>query len=429
MRLKFFPAPGGRISAAGWLLLCSSLLLAPIAWHSTFALTFLASLCVMVIFSLSYNLLFGEAGMMSFAHAVFAGLASYATIHALVALGANGGTTVIAAALLPLVGGLVGALFGVVFGYVVTQRAGIPFAMITIGISELLFIAATTFTGFFGGEAGVGGSRVIGSPLFGIDFGSALQMYYLTAVWAVVVALAVRHIASTPLGRLSNAVRDSAERVSFLGYDPVRVRFKIFWISCFFAGISGALGAMNSEFVAAESVHVFRSGGVLLSVFIGGTYGVLGPFVGAIIYTLFSVLLSHYSAAWMFYLGVFFLLIVLFLPKGISSVLAIWIALTKYERRILLPSAIQFGAALLIAVVPLVITVEGLYAASSSAVNSTRLGQIALSYEPTGVAYWAWAALAWVLVGTLIAVCVQRLNLAKSVAAEQATTSSNGAVR
>ena len=133
--------------------------------------------------------------------------------------------------LLPLVGGLGGAFFGVLFGYVTTRKAGTTFAMITLGIGEMVFASSLMFPDFFGGEGGVSTNRVVGNAVLGITYGPGRQVYYLIAVWCLLSMIAMYAWTQTPLGRIANAVRDNrrAGRVRWLrhpartlpGDDPV----------------------------------------------------------------------------------------------------------------------------------------------------------------------------------------------------------------
>jgi branched-chain amino acid transport system permease protein len=118
---------------------------------------------------------------------------------------------------------------------------------------------------------------------------------------------------------LLNAVRDNPERVEFIGYNPHRVRYSAFIIAGFFAGISGGLGALNFEIVNAEVVGAARSGGYLLFTFLGGATFFFGPIVGAILMVLAFVLLSELTKAWLLYLGAVFMLMVMYAPGGIAS--------------------------------------------------------------------------------------------------------------
>jgi len=301
----------------------------PLIFRSGFAITLLSQMGILIVFALSYNMIFGQGGMLSFGHAVYSGLGAFFAIHALNWVGA--GTLPLPVSLIPLVGGLFGALFGVIFGYVTTKKSGTPFAMITLGLGEMVFAASLMFPGFFGGEGGISSDRVVGAPVLGISYGPAIQVYYLIAVWCFVSMIAMFAFSHTPLGRISNAVRDNPERAEFLGYNTQRVRYLVLIASAFFAGISGGLAAINFEIVTAENVSALRSGGVLLAAFIGGAMFFFGPVIGSVIFVLFAVALSEWTKAWQFYLGVFFVLMVMYAPGGVASLILMNLRVAKYR--------------------------------------------------------------------------------------------------
>jgi branched-chain amino acid transport system permease protein len=299
-------------------------IVAPLAFPQSFALTLLTQMGSFIIFALSYNMLLGQGGMLSFGHAVYSGLGAYIAVHALNLIGK--GAFPYPVTLLPLIGGLAGLLFGLLFGYVTTKRSGTTFALISLGINEMVFACVLTFPGFFGGEAGISTNRTVGQPFLGITgmpvtYGPAIQVYYLVAFWCFLSMIAMYALTQTPLGRMVNAVRDNPERAEFVGYDTQKLRFLQLALSGFFAGVSGALACINFEIVSAENVSALRSGGVLLAVFIGGAPFFFGPILGAVVFILFVSALSNLTSAWQLYLGLFFLVMVLYAPGGIASLI------------------------------------------------------------------------------------------------------------
>lgn len=293
------------------------LLVAPKLWTSGFALTMLSQIGVAIIVCLSYNMLLGQGGMLSFGHAVYAGLGSYLAIHTLNQVGA--GTLGLPVSLVPLVGGLGGLAFAMLLGYVSTKKAGTTFAMITMGVGELVWSMSLMLPEFFGGEGGVSSNRVVGQPVMGITFGPQVQLYYLIAVYCFVCTALMYAFTRTPLGRMLNAVRDNPERVEFIGYSTQRIRYIAFMIAGFFAGIGGGLGALNFEIVTAEVVGAHRSGAYLLFVFLGGATFFFGPILGAVLMVIALVLLSELTTAWLLYLGLVFLFMVMYAPGGLAS--------------------------------------------------------------------------------------------------------------
>jgi branched-chain amino acid transport system permease protein len=305
----------------------------PLIFQSGYARTLLSQMGILIIFALSYNMLLGQSGMLSFGHAVYSGLGAYFAIHAMNLIG--DGRLSWPVTLLPLIGGLAGVFFGVVLGYVTTKKAGTPFAMITLGLGELVFSCSLMFPAFFGGEGGISGNRTVGGPILNIagwTLGPQVQVYYLIVIWCFACMAAMYAYTHTPLGRIANAVRDNPERAEFIGYNTQRVRWLVLILSAFFAGIAGGLSAINFEIVTAENVSAIRSGGVLLAAFIGGVAFFFGPILGAIVFTMFAVALSEFTKAWQLYLGVFFVLLVMFAPGGLSSLILMNLRVLKFRK-------------------------------------------------------------------------------------------------
>ncbi len=251
------------------------LIAAPLLFPSSLARSILAQIGYLGIICLSYNLLLGQGGMLSFGHAVYTGLGSFMAIHAM--NWAGQGTLMIPLIWVPLVGGLAGLLCAALLGFISTRKSGTTFAMITLGLGELVAAMALMFPQVFGGEGGITANRVYGDGFFGFRFGPALQVYYLIAAYAFVCTAALFAFTGTPLGKLLNAVRDNPERVAFLGHNPQRVRYAAFTIAGGFAGVGGALAAINFEIVTgADSFSMARSGSFLLFTFLGGATFFLG---------------------------------------------------------------------------------------------------------------------------------------------------------
>ena len=253
-----------------WLLMPIVILVLPHIFDSTSALTLMGQMGIAIIFAIAFNMLLGQGGMLSFGHAVYFGLAGYATMHFVNMMG-DETIGYFPVSLTPLIGGLVGLFFGVLIGYVSTRKAGTTFAMISLGFVEMAVAMVFVLTTFFNGEEGIQGNRVVGPEPFGITFGPDIQVYYLIGIWCVIATLAMFAITKTPFGRMSNAVRDNPERAQFVGYNTQRVRWLAFSLSSFFAGLAGALYAINFEHIGFEAMGVEHSGEVLFMAYIGGT--------------------------------------------------------------------------------------------------------------------------------------------------------------
>lgn len=313
-----------------WGVFALLLLMAPKVFTSNLSISMLAQMGIAIIACLSYNMLLGQGGMLSFGHAVYTGLGSYMAIHAL--LRVSEGMMNMPVSLIPIVGGLAGLVFAILFGYVTTKKAGTTFAMITLGIGELVFAMSLMFSEFFGGEAGITADRMVGDPVMGISYGPNIQVYYLIAVYTFVCVALMFAFTRTPLGRILNAVRDNPERVEFIGYNTQMVRYLAFIIAGFFAGISGGLAAIQFEIVTAEVVGPVRSGGYLLFTFLGGATFFFGPIIGGVLMVLAFVLFSEITKAWLLYLGLIFLFMVMYAPGGIASLIMMNLRVAAFGR-------------------------------------------------------------------------------------------------
>lgn len=313
-----------------WALFALLLLMAPKVFTSNLSISMLAQMGIAIIACLSYNMLLGQGGMLSFGHAVYTGLGSYMAIHAL--LRVSEGMMNMPVSLIPIVGGLAGLFFAILFGYVTTKKAGTTFAMITLGVGELVFAMSLMFSEFFGGEAGITADRMVGDPVMGISYGPNIQVYYLIAVYTFVCVALMFAFTRTPLGRILNAVRDNPERVEFIGYNTQMVRYLAFIIAGFFAGISGGLAAIQFEIVTAEVVGPIRSGGYLLFTFLGGATFFFGPIIGGVLMVLAFVLFSEITKAWLLYLGLIFLFMVMYAPGGIASLIMMNLRVAAFGR-------------------------------------------------------------------------------------------------
>ncbi|RBA23468.1 branched-chain amino acid ABC transporter permease [Herminiimonas fonticola] len=367
-----------------------TLLIAPLIFNKGASLSLLCQMGTFIILALSYNMLLGQGGMLSFGHAVYSGLGAFCAIHALNLAAA--GSVAIPVTLIPLVGGVAGLFFGALFGYVTTKKSGTTFAMITLGIVELVFACSLMFPKFFGGEGGISTNRVIGEAFFGISYGPQIQVYYLIAFWLFICTIAMFAFTQTPLGRIINAVRDNPERAEFIGYDPQWVRYLVLMFSAFFAGISGGLTALNFEIVSAENVSALRSGAILLFTVIGGAGFFFGPLIGAILGVFLTVMLSDFSSAWQLYFGVFFLLIVMYAPGGIAGLIMQIPALIRSGKiRYVLP---QLGLTLfagLLMTTGFVMMVEMLYHLTLNAANGSGMQLFGFAVDTAQVYCWLFA--------------------------------------
>ncbi len=385
---EFKPVNVGRIVL--WSLYALVLAVVPLIFDSSLSQTLLSQMGIAIIVCLSYNMLLGQGGMLSFGHAVYSGMGAFLAIHTLNRVSDG---LALPVSLIPVVGGLASMAVAVVLGWVTTKKAATPFAMITLGVGELVWAMALMFPEFFGGEGGVSGNRVAGSKPFGISYGPQIQLYYLIAVYTFVCTALMYAFTRTPLGRMLNAVRDNPERVEFVGYNTQVVRYLAFVIAAFFAGISGGLAALNFEIVTSEVVSGYRSGAYLLFTFLGGATFFFGPILGAVLMVLAFVLLSEFTKAWLLYLGMIFLLMVVYAPGGVASLIMMNLRLALFGfLRKLWVSYLALAATALVALCGAAVMIEMVYHLQLNPALGPELVFMGAQLNAKGINSWFGAA-------------------------------------
>jgi branched-chain amino acid transport system permease protein len=389
-------APFGALARNGaWVVAAAVLISMPFIFRSGTAITVMSLMGIAIIFSLSYNILLGQTGLLSFGHAVYYGLGGYMAVHAMKIVIANG--LPIPLPLIPLIGGIAGLLFAALFGWLSTKRSGTAFAMISLGLAELIGSSALILRGFFGGEEGVTVDRTKLIRIFEWSFGPQVQVYYLIAAWCLICAFLMYALTRTPLGRMSNAVRDNPERVQFVGYDPRMVRFLAFCLSGFFAGIAGALATINFEIANSALFGAVQSGTVLLATFMGGAGFFFGPVIGAILVVYLQLMLSDLTSVWQLYFGLLFIAMVMFAPFGLAGLIMmhrqLWRAGTLLR---VLPAYLLALAPLLVMLAGAILIVEMFHHMAVKAAEGPGMEFAGIRFQTNSIGPW--------LVGVLMAV-------------------------
>jgi branched-chain amino acid transport system permease protein len=377
-----------------WIATAIALLALPYIFSSGGSLTTFSLIGTSIMFSLSYNILLGQTGMLSFGHAVYYGLGGFATIHGMNLIA--GSKLPVPLPLVPLIGGITGLFFAAIFGWVPTRRSRTAFAMISLGVAELVASSSLILRSFFGGEAGISANRTKLLPVFDWNFGPQIQIYYLVAFWTLLAVVAMYALTRTPFGRMCNAVRDNPERVQFVGYDPHVIRFLAFCIAGFFAGIAGALTAINFEIANAAYLGAMQSGVVLMATYIGGPGFFIGPIVGAIFVTYLLLALSDLTAVWQLYFGLFFISVVMFAPGGISGLLM------KHRPLVRAGTLFTVLRAYLVALVPTLTMIAGLILAIEIVAQHTVNAGEDPNTKAFGVRFNAASPLIWLLAVALV---------------------------
>lgn len=298
------------------LLVAIAVIFATLPWWAGAAVqNIMTKVLVAGLFAMSFNLVWGQAGLLSFGQAAYFGIGTFAAIFG---MGVGGAEPILPLPLIPLVGALAGLVIGLVAGWFSTMRSGIYFAMITFAFAELLNAIAYQWDAVFGGEAGVRARRTD----FGLmSFQSTESVYLLTFFWLVVAVLAIWWLQRSPFGQVMKGLREREDRLAFIGYDTHLVKTAAFCLAAFFSGLAGALLAITNESANVSLFAAHQSTQVVLNTIIGGSGIFFGPFFGAAFTTLFGYYAAAWTTHWPLYLGLLFMAVVLFAPQGIGGVL------------------------------------------------------------------------------------------------------------
>jgi branched-chain amino acid transport system permease protein len=264
-------------------------------------------LFIFAIVAMSLDLLLGFTGLMSLGHAAFFGLGAYVVIVL--------GTLFDLNAWLGVALGIgASALAALVIGYFCVRASGIPFLMLTLAFSQLIYSVALKWRDVTGGSDGIG--LAVKPSLFGFTLSNSLTMYFVALFFFVLCFLGLRRLVSSPLGRVFIGIRENEARMLAIGYATRRYKLAAFTIGGAVAGLAGGLYAIFNGFISPDAVYWSASGDILIMVMLGGAGTLLGPVFGATAFLLMKNLVSTYSEHWLAIIGVVFVACVLFFPGG-----------------------------------------------------------------------------------------------------------------
>jgi branched-chain amino acid transport system permease protein len=280
--------------------------------YSQYEVYLATKIVVWVLFAMSFNLVLGYGGMMSFGHAAFFGAAAYTC--ALLMVKAKWPS-------IPayLIAPFVAALIGLIVGYFSVRITGaFYFATLTLSFSMLLYILVFKWRSFTFGDDGIQGIPV---PELISTQESYINCYFFAIVVTLVCLYILWRIVNSPFGLILRTLREDPDRAAFIGVNVNRYRLVAFVISAFFSGIAGVLYMSLEASLAPDILFWSSSGEVILMGLVGGMHVFLGPAVGATIMVLLNSLLTSYTQHWGMFLGITLILIVLFFPEGVLGVL------------------------------------------------------------------------------------------------------------
>jgi len=383
-----------------WIIAAVFLILMPYIFTSNSAITIMNKMAVTIIFALAYNMLLGQGGMLSFGHAVYMGVGGFACVHI---MNVDDFFANLPLPILPLFGGLFGMGLATIVGAFSTRSAGTVFAMISLGVGELIAACSIIIVAFFGGEEGISGDRTYGLPFFGVEFLQQIEVYYLIVFWLMVSTLLMYLFSRTPVGRMANAVRDNPERAEFLGYSARSVRFYSFVASGFFAGIAGGLFAINYEILTEGNLNLSASGVILLITFLGGVGFFFGPIIGAIVFTLLQTVLSLQTELWQLYVGALFVATVMYFPGGLAGLIMMHTPAARLGKlKLLLVPYIKTLIPGILGVFGIAALIEMVFHARHGAVGEEEMTLFWITFNTHGVLPWI-VAIAVTVVGLWLA--------------------------
>jgi len=268
---------------------------------------------VLGLAAMSVNFLLGFTGVLSFGHAAYFGLGAYGAGFALKFLAPSTPLSLIAGTLL---GGLAGALLGTL----IVRRRGVYFAMVTIAFGQVFYYIAFQWSSVTGGDDGLRGfsRQPLDLGAFKIDILSNADNFYYFVLFCFAIAVAVMgFILRSPFGRTMLAIRENERRARFLGIPIERHIWIVFTLSCFFMGFAGALYALLNNFADPHGLHYSQSGDFVMMAVMGGMRSFWGPLLGAAVFVVLQDYLSSVTVNWMSFVGLLFVLVVLFFPRGL----------------------------------------------------------------------------------------------------------------
>ena len=266
--------------------------------------------------AMAVNFLLGFTGVLSFGHAAWFGLGAYACGLAL-KFGAPSTPLGLVA------GTLVGGIAGAILGGLLIRRRGIYFAMVTIAFGQVFYYIAFQWSSLTGGDDGLRGfsRQPLDLGFFSIDILSNADNFYFFVLFCFAIVVAVMgFILRSPFGRTMLAIRENERRARFLGIPVERHIWIVFTASCFFMGFAGALYALLNNFADPKGLHFSQSGDFVMMAVMGGMRSFWGPLLGAAVFVVLQDYLSSVTVNWMSFVGLLFVLVVLFFPRGLLGV-------------------------------------------------------------------------------------------------------------
>ena len=272
---------------------------------------------VMALAATALNFLLGYTGTLSFGHAAYFGLAAYGAGMTLKYVAPSTGLGM-------LIGVAVGTLAAAAIGALIVRLRGVYFAMVTIAFGQVFYFIAFRWNTVTGGDDGLTGWRRLPLELAGIRLdiqNHDTAFYYLALACFALSAGAMALLLSSPFGRTLHAIRENERRARFLGIAVERHLWLSFVISCAFVSLAGTLYALLNNFTDPRALRWDMSGNFVIMAVLGGMRSFWGPLIGAGVFVVLQDYVSSHTENWMSVVGLIFVLVVLFFPRGVVGLL------------------------------------------------------------------------------------------------------------
>jgi len=287
-----------------WLILCLLLLVIAPLFFTEFYLSILCEALVMTMLTLSFNLLFGFMGQLSFGQAAFYGLGGYTVAMLMTKVQFNFWLSLAA-------GVVMAGLIGLIVGFFCVRLRGIYFAILTLAFGQLIFFVIFKWHNFTGGDDGIQG---VFPPVY---LKSPTTYYYFILIIFIASTFLMWRILHSPFGQTLKAMRENPERTEFLGINIARYQLSAFVIAAAFAGLAGAIWVPFYRSVAPSYLTWIKSGEPVMAAILGGPSTFFGPVLGMFIMTFFHAWVLGFTHFWPVVMGILILTIIFLLPGGI----------------------------------------------------------------------------------------------------------------
>ena len=307
-----------RVKGILWAVILAILVLYPRLFGLYFTNIFVI-FAIYALFAITFNMLLGYTGLLSFGHAMFFGTGGYATA---IALERIEGLPLLPVVLIGLVAAIVLAL---ILCPLLVRVSGVAFAMLTLAFGQLMHVLAMKLRWLTGGEDGVGGFPIPPFNIPGIvsiDMADPINFYYFAMTVLGVSIWIIWFITKTPFGSIQVGIRDNDIRVGYLGFKVLHTKAIIFIISSGFAGVAGSIYALFQNLISADDAfHVGNSFAPIIMTLVGGMGSFFGPIIGSGILSIIDELATRYTERVDLVTGLILILVIMFAPTGFAGFL------------------------------------------------------------------------------------------------------------